>query len=190
MSDLRVEQTPLEGLLVVRPRVHTDERGFFLEPYRAERYAPHGIVLDAQDNHSRSTRGVVRGLHFQTDPGQAKLMRCGRGRIWDVAVDVRLDSPTYGEWFGIELDDVEHAQVFVPVGFAHGFCVLSDTADVLYKVSSPYNDATEAGIAWDDPDLAIDWKVAEPVVSARDTDATRLADFDWSTTVWQRSRPS
>ena len=189
MPEFRVEETPLAGLLVVRPAVFPDERGFFLEPYRVERYAPHGIDVQAQDNHSRSTRGVLRGLHFQTRPGQDKLMRCGRGRIWDVAVDVRLDSPTYGEWFGIELDDVEHAQLYVPIGFAHGFAVLSDEADVMYKVSNPYDGATEAGVAWDDPDLAIDWKVDDPIVSARDTGATRLADFDWSGTVWQAARP-
>jgi dTDP-4-dehydrorhamnose 3,5-epimerase len=190
MPELSVEETPLVGLLVVRPEVHRDDRGFFLEPYRVERYAAHGIALDAQDNHSRSTCGVLRGLHFQTDPGQAKLIRCARGQIFDVAVDVRLDSPTYGEWFGMELDDVEHAQVYVPIGFAHGFCVLSDVADVTYKVSSPYDPATEAGIAWDDPDLAIDWKVADPVVSARDDGAPRLVDVDWSSTVWQAPRPS
>src|SRR5688500_1869342 len=136
MPEFRVEETPLAGLLVVRPAVFLDERGFFLEPYRAERYAPHGIELSAQDSHSRSTQGVLRGLHFQTRPGQAKLMRCGRGRIWDVAVDVRLDSPTYGQWHGVELDDIEHAQLYVPIGFAHGFAVLSDEADVMYKVSS------------------------------------------------------
>jgi dTDP-4-dehydrorhamnose 3,5-epimerase len=185
MPELDVEQTPLAGLLVVRPAVFPDERGFFLEPYRAERYAAAGIEVNAQDNHSRSGRGVLRGLHFQTDPGQAKLMRCGRGRIWDVAVDARLGSPTYGQWYGVELDDVDHLQLYVPVGFAHGFAVLSDEADVMYKVSSPYNGATEAGVAYDDPDLAVDWKVDEPVVSARDTGATRLADFDWSTTTWQ-----
>jgi dTDP-4-dehydrorhamnose 3,5-epimerase len=188
MPEFRVEPTPLEGLLVVRPAVFPDERGFFLEPYRVERYAPHGIAVDAQDNHSRSSKGVLRGLHFQIDPGQAKLMRCGRGRIWDVAVDVRLGSPTYGEWFGIELDDVDHAQLYVPVGFAHGFAVLSEIADVLYKTSAPYDGATERGIAWDDPDLAIDWKVDSPLVSARDTDAARLADFDWTGTVWQTAQ--
>jgi dTDP-4-dehydrorhamnose 3,5-epimerase len=190
MPELSVEETPLAGLLVVRPEVHADARGFFLEPYRAERYAPHGIVLDAQDNHSRSTRGVLRGLHFQTDPGQHKLMRCARGRVWDVAVDVRLDSPTYGEMFGLELDYVGHAQDYLPIGLAHVFCVLSDTADVMYKVSSPYDGASEASIAWDDPDLAIDWKVAEPIVSDRVGKAPRLADVDWSGTVWQASRPS
>lgn len=188
MPELRVEETPLAGLLVVRPAVFPDERGFFLEPYRVERYAPHGIDVLAQDNHSRSVRGVLRGLHFQTDPGQAKLMRCGRGRIWIVAVDVRLGSPTYGQWHGVELDDVDHLQLYVPVGFAQGFCVLSDVADVLYKVSNPYDAPTESEIAWDDPDLAIDWPVDGPIVSARDTGSTRLADYDWSSTVWQTKR--
>jgi dTDP-4-dehydrorhamnose 3,5-epimerase len=188
MPEFRVEETPVAGLLVVRPAVFPDERGFFLEPYRAERYAPHGIQLSAQDNHSRSVRGVLRGLHFQTDPGQEKLVRCARGRIWAVGVDVRLDSPTFREWFGIELDDVEHAQLYLPIGFAYGFCVLSDEADVVYKVSTPYNGATESEIAWNDPDLAVDWRVDDPIVSARDAAAPRLADYDWSGTVWQSAR--
>jgi dTDP-4-dehydrorhamnose 3,5-epimerase len=186
MADLVVEETPLAGLLVVRPRVFPDDRGFFFEPYRAERFHPHGIVVDAQDNHSRSVKGVLRGMHFQTDPGQAKLVRCGRGRVWDVAVDVRLDSPTFGRWHGLELDDVDHAQLYVPVGFAHGYCVLSDEADFLYKVSAPYDGATEAGFAWDDPDIGIAWPLDDPLVSARDSGAPRLADLDWSSTRWQR----
>lgn len=187
MPELRVDPTPLAGLLVVRPAVYPDERGFFLEPYRVEQYAPHGIDVGAQDNHSRSTAGVLRGLHFQTDPGQHKLTRCARGRIWDVAVDVRLGSPTFGRWHGVELDDVDHAQLYVPIGFAHGFVVLSDVADVVYKVSSPYDPVTEAGFAWDDPDVGVDWRVESPIVSARDADAPRLADIDWSGTVWQPS---
>ena len=188
MSELEVTETRLAGLLVVRPQVHPDDRGFFLEPYRAERYAAHGIVLDAQDNHSRSTRGVLRGLHFQTDPGQHKLMRCARGRIWDVAVDVRLDSPTYGRHVAVELSDENHHQLFVPVGIAHGFAVLSDVADLTYQVSAVYDPATESGIKWDDPDLGIDWGVTDPVLAARDQEAPRLADYDWSTTVWQSRR--
>jgi dTDP-4-dehydrorhamnose 3,5-epimerase len=186
MPPLVVEETPLAGLLVVRPQVFPDDRGFFLEPYRAERFHPHGIVVDAQDNHSRSSRGVLRGMHFQTDPGQAKLVRCGRGRVWDVVVDVRLDSPTYGQWYGLELDDVDHVQLYVPVGFAHGYCVLSEEADFLYKVSAPYDAATEAGFAWDDPDVGIAWPLDEPLVSARDVRAPRLAELDWSGTRWQQ----
>jgi dTDP-4-dehydrorhamnose 3,5-epimerase len=185
MSDLVVEETPLDGLLIVKPKVHGDERGFFLEPYRAEVYEPAGIDVTAQDNHSRSGHKVLRGLHFQTDPGQNKLMRCGRGRIWDVAVDLRRSSPTFGRWFGMELDDVTHHQLYVPNGFGHGFVVLSDVADVLYKTSSPYRAETEAEIAWNDPDIGIDWPVADPILSSRDVAAPRLADFDWSTTAWQ-----
>jgi dTDP-4-dehydrorhamnose 3,5-epimerase len=185
MSDLLVEETPLAGLRIVRPRVFADDRGFFFEPYRAERFHPHGIVVDAQDNHSRSVKGVLRGLHFQGAPGQSKLVRCGRGRIWDVAVDIRLGSPTFGQWYGIELDDVDHAQLYIPIGFAHGFCVLSEVADVLYKTSAPYDAATEAGFAWDDPDVGVAWPIDDPIVSPRDIAAPALSELDWSGTVWQ-----
>jgi dTDP-4-dehydrorhamnose 3,5-epimerase len=130
-----------------------------------------------QENHSRSGRNILRGLHFQTSPGQAKLVRCMRGRIWDVAVDLRRDSDTYGEWEGHELDDERHRQFLVPVGFAHGFCVLSDIADVAYKLSSLYDPATEAGIAWDDPDVAVEWPVTEPMLSERDKTAPKLAEI-------------
>ena len=176
MPEFRVEETPLAGLLVVRPAVFPDERGFFLEPYRIERYAPHGINVLAQDNHSRSACGVLRGLHFQTDPGQSKLMRCGRGRIWDVAVGVRLGSPTYGQWYGIELDDVEHAQLYVPVGFAHGFCVTGEIADVMYKCDSYYDESIERGIKYDDPGIGIDWPDIELIPSERDATAPTLAE--------------
>jgi dTDP-4-dehydrorhamnose 3,5-epimerase len=130
-----------------------------------------------QDNHSRSSRGILRGIHFQTTPGQAKLVRCLRGRVWDLAVDLRRKSPTYGEWEGHELDDERHRQLFVPVGFGHGFCVLSDVADVAYKLSSPYDPATEAGIAWDDPDVGVDWPIDDPILSERDRGAPRLAEI-------------
>ena len=159
----------LEGLLVIEPKVFRDERGFFLEPYNAARYKAAGIQPDfVQDNHSFSTKGVLRGLHFQTRPGQAKLLRCGRGRIWDVAVDIRPDSPSFGKWWGTELDSETHRQLFIPIGFAHGFCVLSDEAEVLYKCSSVYDPATETGIAWDDPEIGVDWRETNPVVSLRD----------------------
>ena len=129
-----------------------------------------------QDNHSRSGQNILRGLHFQIEPGQAKLVRCVRGRIWDVAVDLRRGSPTYGQWEGHELDDVAHRQLFVPVGFGHGFCVLSEVADVHYKVSSYYDPETEEGIAWDDPEVGVDWPVSEPQLSERDRSAPRLAE--------------
>jgi dTDP-4-dehydrorhamnose 3,5-epimerase len=169
--------TRLDGVVLVEPEVFGDERGFLVETYSAPRWRELGIdVAFVQDNHSRSGTGILRGLHFQTTPGQAKLVRCLRGRIWDVAVDLRRDSPTYRRWEGHELDDEAHRQLFVPVGFAHGFCVISDVADVAYKLSSLYDGATEAGIAWDDPDLAIDWPIADPRLSERDRTAPRLAE--------------
>jgi dTDP-4-dehydrorhamnose 3,5-epimerase len=115
-------------------------------------------------------------------------MYCARGSIWDVAVDVRLGSPTFGQWFGTELNDENHAEMYVPIGFAHGFCVLSDVADVLYKVSNPYDAQTESGIAWDDPDVGVRWPIDEPIVSERDVDGVRLAEYDWTSTVWQTGR--
>lgn len=172
-------ETSIDDLVLVEPQVHGDDRGFLLESYRADTWAEAGIdEVFVQENHSRSTtRGVLRGLHFQTDPGQAKLVRCLRGTIWDVAVDLRSDSPTYGQWEGHELDDVTHRQLLIPVGFAHGFVVLSDTADVHYKLTSYYDPATEAGIAWDDPGIGVDWPVDDPVLSERDRTAPRLSDI-------------
>jgi dTDP-4-dehydrorhamnose 3,5-epimerase len=168
----------LDGLLVIEPKVFRDERGFFLEPYNAERYKAAGIVADfVQDNHSFSTKDVLRGLHFQTSPGQAKLLRCGRGSIWDVAVDIRPRSPSFGKWWGVELDSQSHRQLFIPIGFAHGFCVLSDEAEVLYKCSSVYDPKTETGIAWDDPEIGVAWPTEQPVVSARDQGNQSLARY-------------
>lgn len=170
--------TKLEGLVLVEPEVHGDERGFLVETYSAERWRALGIDVDfVQDNHSRSGAGILRGLHFQTSPGQVKLVRCSRGRIWDVAVDLRRDSPTYGQWEGYELDDVAHRQLYVPVGFAHGFCVLSDLADVSYRLSSLYDPETERGFAWSDPDVGVEWPVSDPQLSERDQSAPRLAEI-------------
>jgi len=169
--------TKLDGVVLVEPDVFGDERGFLLETYSVPSWRELGIDVEfVQDNHSRSRAGILRGLHFQTSPGQAKLVRCGRGRIWDVAVDLRRDSPTYRGWEGYELDDSTHRQLFVPVGFAHGFCVLSDVADVTYKLSSLYDPATERGISWDDPDVGVEWPISEPQLSDRDRVAPRLAD--------------
>jgi dTDP-4-dehydrorhamnose 3,5-epimerase len=170
-------ETRLDGVVLIEPDVHGDERGFLVETFRDDAWRELGVGVDfVQDNHSRSSRGILRGLHFQTVPGQAKLVRCLRGRIWDVAVDLRRDSPTYRQWEGHELDDERHRQLFVPVGFAHGFCVLSDVADVAYKLSSPYDPATEAGIAWDDPDIAVEWPITDPALSERDRSGPRLAE--------------
>jgi dTDP-4-dehydrorhamnose 3,5-epimerase len=172
-------ETGLDGLVLIEPEVHGDERGFLVETFRADGWRELGVEAEfVQQNHSRSRRGTLRGLHFQTSPGQAKLVRCPRGRIFDVAVDLRRDSPGFGRWEGHELEDSRHRQLFVPVGFAHGFCVLSEEADVIYLLSSYYDPQTEAGIAWDDPDIGVDWHVAEaePLLSERDRKAPRLAD--------------
>jgi dTDP-4-dehydrorhamnose 3,5-epimerase len=170
-------ETKLDGVALIEPVVHGDERGFMLESYSRGAWQELGVDVDfVQHNHSRSRRGTLRGIHFQTAPGQAKLVRCPRGEILDVAVDLRRGSPTYGQWEAHVLDDVKHHQLFVPVGFGHGFAVLSDVADVAYQVSSYYDPATEAGIAWDDPDIAVGWQVAEPLLSERDKKAPKLAD--------------
>ena len=167
----------LEGLVAIEPDVFGDDRGFLVETYRNGLWRELGVDVDfVQHNHSRSVRGTLRGLHFQTEPGQAKLVRCSAGRIFDVAVDLRRDSPTFGQWEGHELDDKTHRQLFVPAGFGHGFCVLSETADVDYQLSSYYDPATEAGIAWDDPEVGVEWPVDEPLLSERDKSAPKLAE--------------
>ena len=170
--------TKLDGVVLVEPAVHGDDRGFFVETFSRERWGELGVEAEfVQHNHSRSSKGTLRGLHFQTEPGQAKLIRCGRGAIVDVAVDLRRGSPTYGQWEAHVLDDENHRQLFVPIGFGHGFAVLSDVADVAYQVSSYYDPATEAGIAWDDPDVGVEWGVEDPLLSERDKSAPKLADI-------------
>jgi dTDP-4-dehydrorhamnose 3,5-epimerase len=175
---MQVLETSLDGPVVLAPRVHGDERGFFVETWRTGDWARHGVPgRFVQDNQSRSRRGTLRGIHFQTHPGQGKLVRCARGRIWDVVVDLRRGSPTFGRWDAVELDDVEHRQIWIPVGFGHGFCVLSDIADVVYKCTSLYDPATEAGIRYDDPDVGIAWPDVELLLSERDRRAPALADI-------------
>lgn len=171
-------ETRIEGLVAVEPTVHGDSRGFLLETFSADRWRELGIDAEfVQENHSRSTqRGTLRGMHFQTDPGQGKLVRCLCGAIFDVAVDLRRGSPTYGEWEGHVLDDERHRQLWVPVGFAHGFQVLSEIADVAYKLTSLYDPETESEIAWDDPDVAVEWPVADPLLSERDKGAPWLSE--------------
>lgn len=187
---MQVIPTPLAGLVALEPRAHADERGFFIETYKESWQEQIGMGPDerfVQDNHSRSTRGVVRGLHFQVGTGVAKLVRCARGRILDVGVDLRRGSPTYGQWAAVELDDESMRELYVPVGFAHGFCALSEVADVLYKQTTYYDPAVERGIAWNDPEIAIDWSlpVEELTVSERDAAAPRLSEiaselpFEW-----------
>ena len=169
--------TKLDGVVLVEPQVFGDERGFFVETFSRDAWRELGVDDEfVQHNHSRSVKDTLRGIHFQTEPGQAKLVRCVRGEILDVAVDLRRGSPTYGQWEGHVLSDTNHHQLFVPVGFGHGFVVLSDVADVAYQVSSYYDPATESGIAWDDPDVGVDWRVSDPLLSERDKQAPRLAD--------------
>ena len=175
---MQVVDLPLPGLKLLKPQVFRDGRGYFLESYRRQRLGELGIDVEfVQDNHSHSIQGSLRGLHFQSTPGQAKLLRVASGRIWDVAVDIRPDSPSFGRWYGTYLDGESHEQIFLPVGFAHGFCVISELADVLYKVSTPYAAQTERAIAWNDPELGIEWPVKDPVLSARDRTAESFADF-------------
>lgn len=160
----------IPGLKLLEPKVFGDERGFFLETYQAEKFRALGIP-DAfpQDNRSRSAPGVLRGLHFQLDPPQGKLVSVVRGRIFDVAVDLRRGAPTFGHWFGTELNETNKHMLWIPFGFAHGFCVLGDEpADVTYKATGVYNPKTEGGVRWDDPEIAIRWPVPAPLVSPRD----------------------
>jgi dTDP-4-dehydrorhamnose 3,5-epimerase len=172
---MRTLPTTLSGPLLLAPTVHGDERGFFLETYRRSTLAELGVDDEfVQDNHSRSRKGIVRGMHFQ--PGQAKLVRCVRGAIFDVIVDIRVGSPAFGTWEGFRLDDSDHHQLYVPDGFAHGFCVLSETADVNYKVSSYYDPEAESGFSYADPEVAIDWPDAPGLIgSQRDREAPTLA---------------
>jgi len=176
---VRVLPASIPGLVVLEPVVHRDPRGFFAETYREDALAAAGIdVRWVQDNHARSGRGVLRGMHFSVDPGQAKLVRCARGRILDVAVDIRPGSPTFGRWEGIELDDEAGRQLYLPIGFAHGYCVISEVADVLYRCSAYYDPARERGFAWDDPEVGIAWpEGVAPILSERDRTAPRLAEI-------------
>ncbi len=175
--------TRISGPILIQPSVFGDERGFFVETYRGEWHASTGIPAEdrfVQDNHSRSSRGVVRGMHFHIGEGVAKLVRCARGSILDVVVDLRRGSPSYGEWESFELDDASMRILYIPVGFAHGFCVLSEVADVIYKQTAYYAPAVERGIAWNDPDVGVDWPfpTAELVVSARDSEAPLLRELE------------
>ena len=180
--------TSLEGLIALEPVIHGDSRGWFQETYRQNVLGDLGITDDfVQDNHSRSAMGVLRGLHFQVgDRPQAKLVRCARGAIWDVAVDLRRGSPTYGQWEAWQLDDERGLQLYIPIGFAHGFVVLSDVADVVYRCSDYYDPAGDSGIRFDDPDVAVQWPGGPHSVSDRDAQAPLLADiadqlpFTWS----------
>jgi dTDP-4-dehydrorhamnose 3,5-epimerase len=172
----------IAGPILIEHAVHGDQRGFFVETFRASRVTEMGLPADTQfvqDNHSRSSRGVVRGMHLQIGTGIAKLVRCARGVIVDVIVDVRQGSPSYGKWEAFELSDVNHHELLVPVGFGHGFCVISEVADVIYKQTAYYDPALERGFAYDDPDVGIVWPLPreELIPSERDASAPRLRDL-------------
>lgn len=177
---MRVVTTPLPGVLIIEPRVFGDARGFFLESFNAERFAEHGLPTHfRQDNHSRSARGVLRGLHYQWPRPQGKLVWVTRGEVFDVAVDIRRGSPSFGRWYGTVLKEDEPRQMWIPPGFAHGFCTLSETADFVYKCTDVYVAEFDRGILWSDPAIGIDWPVAAPTLSDKDR---RLAPLN-------RSRP-
>jgi dTDP-4-dehydrorhamnose 3,5-epimerase len=172
--------TKFDGPLLLKPRVFADDRGFFTESYRRSIFTDLGVTEEMlQDNHSRSSRGVVRGMHFQIGAGASKLVRCSRGAIWDVIVDIRRGSPSWGQWEGVELTDQNHHQLYVPIGFAHGFCVLSEEADVLYKQSNYYSGDVERGFSYRDPEVGIEWPLPEDDLfpSDRDRDAPLLSEI-------------
>ncbi len=176
---MNVIETELPGVLVIKPKVFGDERGFFLETFHAARYAEYGIPSEGlrfvQDNHSRSRKGVLRGLHFQISRPQGKLVSVATGCVFDVVADVNPDSPTCGDWVGVELSEDNHRQVWVPPGYAHGFCVLSDVADFQYRCTDFYCPEDERGVVWNDPDIGIDWPLALPLLSDKDAALPRFS---------------
>lgn len=174
---MKFSQTELPGVIVIHPDIHRDERGFFLESYHQQKYAEAGIdAVFVQDNHSRSVRGTLRGLHMQLARPQGKLVRAIRGSLWDVAVDVRRGSPTFGRHVAVELDADTHQQLYMPPGLAHGFLVTSESAELEYKCTDFYDPGSELSIVWNDPELAIPWPMDAPLLSAKDRDAPTLAD--------------
>ena len=179
---MKIIKTPIEGLLILEPQVFRDARGYFVETYNEQRYLEAGIDAHfVQDNQSCSTYGVVRGLHFQLPPySQAKLVCCTVGRVLDVAVDLRKGSPTFGQWYSVEINDVNHRQLFIPRGFAHGFSVLSEKALFNYKCDNPYHKEADGGLLLSDPDLAIDWQIPAElrIISEKDKRHPKMAEFD------------
>lgn len=174
---MNVRTTPLPGVLVLEPKVFRDDRGFFTETFSTRNLGGTGIPAEfVQDNHSRSTKGVLRGLHYQLRSPQGKLVHAARGKIFDVAVDIRLGSPNFGRWFGQELSDENLFSMWIPPGFAHGFCVMSDVADVIYKCTTLYDPADDRGVAWNDKSIGIKWPEANPIVSVKDSSLLRLTD--------------
>jgi dTDP-4-dehydrorhamnose 3,5-epimerase len=174
---LNVRETSLPGVLLIEPEVFGDERGFFMETYRVDAFRAAGIPdTFVQDNHSRSAHGVLRGLHYQEPNAQGKLVRCTRGAIFDVAVDIRRGSPGFGHWFGVELSDANKLMLWIPPGFAHGFCALEEGSDLVYKCTTLYDQPNDRTILWNDPAIGIEWPLASPVLSAKDAAATPLAE--------------
>jgi len=175
---MKVIETNLPGVLIIEPKVFGDSRGFFKETFQAQRYREVGIEHDfVQDNHSRSQKGVLRGLHFQITKPQGKLVSCSQGAVFDVAVDVDPLSATFGQYVGIELTEDNHRQFWVPPGYAHGFCVLTDTADFQYKCTDYYDSSDEGGLIWNDPDVAIDWPIDQPLLSDKDAKLPTLKEL-------------
>jgi len=166
---MKVTESRLKGVFLIKPRIFEDPRGFFCEIYNRDRYQSQGIEVDfVQDNYARSTRGVLRGMHYQIKHGQAKLVWVPQGEVFDVVVDLRKDSPTFGEWDGFALSSKNKHQLFVPTGFAHGYCVTSKTADFTYKCSDFYYPEEEGGLIWNDPKVGIEWPIEDPVLSEKD----------------------
>jgi len=175
---MNVKPTKIPDVLIIEPKVFGDDRGFFFESYNENRFRELGIDLHwMQDNHVRSTQNTLRGLHFQRGKGQAKLVRCVRGSVWDVAVDIRHDSPTLGKWHAVELTEENMKMFFIPVGFAHGYAVLSDEAEALYKCSNVYDPELEDEILWNDPDIAVGWPISSPNLSERDINAQTFKQY-------------
>ncbi len=175
---MQIIDEPLPNLLIIKPKVFKDKRGFFLETWRDDTYKKFGInEVFLQENWSRSKYGVLRGLHFQLNHPQGKLVSVRSGKIFDVAVDLRKTSVTFGKWYGIELSDKNHLQMYVPPGFAHGFCVLSKSADFVYKCSDYYRSGDESGIIWSDEDLNIDWPIKTPIISDKDRNLKKIIDL-------------
>ncbi len=175
------EKTAIEDVIVITPRVFNDDRGFFMETYKSSDFINNGIKEDfVQDNHSKSSKGVLRGLHYQKAPkAQAKIVRCIKGAIFDVAVDIRKGSKTYGKWVGVELTEENKKMLYIPAGFAHGFCVRSEIAEICYKSSDEYSPENDRGIMWNDPEIGIDWNLdSEPIISEKDAKHPLLKDAD------------
>ena len=176
--EFSIESTGIRDLVVITPEIFKDDRGFFTETYRKDKFSEFGLNLEfVQDNHSKSARGVVRGLHFQWEPPMGKLMRVTQGSAFLVAVDIRIGSPTFGKWYGVEASSENRKQVYAPAGFARGFCVLSESAEIQYKCTGIYSNKAESGILWNDPKIGIEWPVKDPILSKKDEVAQTLADW-------------